>query len=71
MLIEEVFCPSKVITLWGWLDWVIGDLLPSSSVEKQRVRHHSKSLSISVESFMQTMVLLTGAVEEKIKKVLR
>lgn len=70
MLIEEAFCPSKVRTLWGWLDWVIGDLLPFSFVEKQRVRRHSKLPSISVESFMQTMVLLTGAVEEKIKKLL-
>jgi hypothetical protein len=69
-LIEDCFYSLKVKSYYGWLDWVIGDLLPFSFVEKKRVRNHCKLLPISVDTFMKMMRLLTEKVEQKISDLL-
>ena len=65
-LIADCFYSKKVKSYWGWLDWVIGDLLPFSFVEKSRVRENSKFEPISVDTMMNLMDLLTKKVEETI-----
>lgn len=65
-MINESFYSEKVKSYWAWLDWVIGDLLPFSFVEKERTRKHSKVKSMGVDTFMKMLKLLTAAVEKKI-----
>jgi hypothetical protein len=47
VLIKNSFYNQKVRTYWGWLDWIIGDLLPFSCCEKPKTRPHSKVPPIS------------------------
>ena len=66
-LISDCFySPKAKSSNWGWLDWVIGDLLPFSFVEKNRARHNCRLSPIGVDTFMKIMKLLTETVERKI-----
>jgi hypothetical protein len=69
-LLMESFYPKKVRTYWGWLDWVIGDLLPFRFVEKERARIHSNLDNISLDSFMNVLKSLVEVVETQIRNIL-
>jgi hypothetical protein len=71
LLISEHLYPVHVQNYWGWLDWVIGDLMQFEFVENgSDLRNCTKITGISVDSFMRKIDLLTTAVKNKIKDML-
>jgi hypothetical protein len=56
--------------IWGWLKFVIGQGLPLNWCENESVREFSKLKSISVETLMKYMALLTEQVELEVARLL-
>jgi hypothetical protein len=56
--------------MFSWLDWIINEGLPFSTVEKPLTRQYSNLSPISVETFMKAMHEATLLVEKKIKELL-
>jgi hypothetical protein len=52
--------------IFSWMDWVVGDNLPFTFVEKELTRKYCNLDTISTSTFMKYLRLLTTAVEEKI-----
>ena len=66
-LINGKFLPSnKATNIYGWLDWITGNLLPFSFVEDERTRRNAKLEPICRNSLTKYMEQLTKTVETKI-----
>lgn len=64
------FFTKKDSNLFGWVDWIVSDLLPFSFCERPAARKYTRLSPIAVETLMSAINLLTVKVEEKIKKLL-
>ena len=67
--LKQYFTP-KSSNICGWLDWIITNGLPFSSVSDPLFRKYSNLESISVETYMKYMALLTISVEDEIRNLL-
>lgn len=67
--LKQYFTP-KSSNIYGWLDWIITNGLPFSSVSDPLFRKYSNLESISVETYMKYMALLTISVEDEIRNIL-
>ena len=64
------FVNPKVILLRNWLDWIVTDNLPLSTVEKPTFREYSRLDAISVDSVTKYLRLVEGKIDEKLKQEL-
>jgi hypothetical protein len=62
------FFPKKNTNLFGWVQWIVSDLLPFSFCERPMTRKFTRLSPISTESLLQAMNDLTTKVENKIRK---
>lgn len=60
----------KVLQLHSWLDWIVTDNLPISTVEKKTYRDYSNLEPISVDTFMKYLKLVEGRIDEQLKEEL-
>ena len=68
--IENYFVSDKAKNIFGWLDWIIGNLEPFNFVSNQKNRQYSTLEGISTNTFLHNVHKLTALVEEKISSVL-
>ncbi len=68
--LEHFLLPAKEQNIYGWLDWIVGEGLPFSTVEKALTRKYTTLEPICNETFMEYMNKLTRQVEGLIKKTL-
>ena len=68
--LHDYFTTTKSNNIYGWLDLILNGLLPFSFVEKNLIRQHVRHSSLSLNTFMKYVRLLTEHVEEKIAKIL-
>jgi hypothetical protein len=57
----------KVLQLHSWLDWIVTDNLPISTVEKKTFREYSNLESISVDTFNKYLKLVEARIDEQLK----
>ena len=62
------FVPTKITTIYSWLEWIIMEGREFSFSEKELVRKYCKLEPIARSSFMKYMDLVTKRVEEDIGK---
>ncbi|GMF59797.1 unnamed protein product [Phytophthora fragariaefolia] len=64
------FVHKKSQTVYSWIDWVISCNLPFSFPEDETVVKYASISSISTETLVKCMGLLTKAVEEIVAAIL-
>ena len=68
--IDQLFRTTKACKYFGWLDFIINNLLPFSFVERETIRTHVKYESTALSTFMDYMSKLTTHVEQKLAVLL-
>ena len=61
---------GKVVSIFKWIEWIVMDNLPFTSVESERFRKNSTMKSISRPTLMKYMNLLTRKLEDHLKGTL-
>ena len=67
---EPISVTSSVENMYGWIDWVVGDLRPFSFVEEERTRRYTNLKPVCSKTLKSKMSLLTEEVERKITAML-
>lgn len=67
---RDFLVPPKINNIYSWVDWIVNEGLPFSTVEKSLTRKYTNLSPISISSLMNAMKELTVVVEKKITEIL-